>query len=101
MNTAELIRAIRAVHPGALVEVTVAPSTVHSGAPYASVSVRQLPSDLADCDRKFDDHPNHWRIHARADGHTSLYVDRYNDDDIDAALVTALAVLTAPSVVTR
>jgi hypothetical protein len=80
----EAMHAIRAIHPAANVSVEL-----RDEEGYAAVTVIGLPDDTFGQDRDNNEFPNCW--HTRG-GY--LNVVRYHDGDIDAALATALEIIT-------
>lgn len=80
----EAMHAIRALHPAANVSVEL-----RDGEGYAAVTVIGLPDDTFGGDRDSNDYPICW--HTRG-GY--INVCRYHDSDIEAALATALEIIT-------
>ncbi|MDJ0006472.1 hypothetical protein [Gordonia alkanivorans] len=94
----ELIRSIRELHPTASVNVSVQPNPEPDDGAFAWVSVIGLPTDQYPEFRRGefgDDHVLTVRGPDRRDSSATLSVTRYHDDNVDAALQTALDYITA------
>lgn len=89
----ELIRSIRDVHPSAVVTTTVQPHPDEDETAFASVTILGLPANLFPEFRQGEyEDPHMLTVHGpdRRDPGATLTVIRYHDDDVVAAMQTAL-----------
>ncbi|ATN90854.1 hypothetical protein SEA_LYSIDIOUS_48 [Gordonia phage Lysidious] len=89
----ELIRSIRDLHPDAVVSATVQPNPDEDETSFSSVTIIGLPADRYPEFREGEYQDPHMltvRGPDRRDPGSTLTVIRYHDDDVVAAMQTAL-----------